>query len=255
VSLTEILWLTLAGVGAGLTGSMAGLASLVSYPALLAAGLPPYVANVTNTVGLLPNGFGSALSSRTELRGQGRRVARLAVASATGGVAGAALLLLTDPAAFEAVVPWLVALGAVLLLTRDKIREAVERRRSLRTAPAADPRPWRWTLVVVLAGVYGGYFGAGAGIIVLAVLSLQTVEPIAVSNAVKNIVTTACNAVAAAAYVVLAPVEWAAAAPLAVGVMVGAVIGPALVRRVPERPFRWGVGLAGLGLAGYLLVS
>jgi uncharacterized membrane protein YfcA len=248
------LWLVLAGVGAGLTGSMAGLASLASYPALLAAGLPPYAANVTNSVALLANGAGSAVGSRRELRGQGRRIAGLCLWSAIGGVVGATLLLVTDPAAFETVVPWLVALGAVLLLAKDRLREWAESRRARRGTPEAVSS-WRWPLVVGLVGIYGGYFGAGAGIILLAVISVRTLEPLAITNAVKNVATTSANAVAAVAYAVLAPVDWSAAGLLAIGALAGSWLGPTLVRHLPERPLRWAIGVAGLGLAVGLLLG
>lgn len=248
------LWLILAGVGAGLTGSMAGLASLASYPALLAFGLPPYAANVTNSVALLANGAGSAVGSRAELKGQGPRLRALCLQSAIGGTAGAALLLLTDPEAFEVVVPWLVALGAVLLLAKDRIRSWAERRRAARGAPEVV-RSWRWPVVVAVVGIYGGYFGAGAGIILLAVLSVRELEPLAVTNAVKNVATTSANGVAAIAYAFLAPVDWSAALFLAIGALGGAYVGPTLVRHLPERPLRWAIGAAGLGLAAYLLVG
>ncbi|CAN5671844.1 sulfite exporter TauE/SafE family protein [soil metagenome] len=250
----DALLLALAGVGAGLTGSIAGLASLASYPALLAFGLPPYAANVTNSVALLANGAGSAIGSRRELRGQGRRVAWLSLQSAIGGCVGAALLLLTDPEAFEVVVPWLVALGALLLIGRNRLRDAAERRRISRGAPAVV-RSWRWPLLIALAGIYGGYFGAGAGIILLAVLSVRTIEPLAVTNAVKNVATSTANGVAAVAYMIFAPVDWPAALVLGAGALVGAWTGPSIVRFLPETPLRWAIGAAGLGLAGYLLLA
>lgn len=265
----ELLLLVAAGLGAGFVGSVAGLASLVSYPALLAAGLPPLAANVTNTVGLLASSAGSAAASRPELRGQGRRVAALCAQTGLGGALGAALLLLTGEGVFEAVVPVLVGLGAVLLLARDRLR-AWSRHRALRRAARAvdggpdDPAPgvvWsgrrRWAdrAVVVAVGVYGGYFGAAAGIILLAVLSLRTTEPLAVTNAVKNLGLGASNGVAAVAYVVLAPVHWPAAACLAAGVLVGSWLGPPLVRVLPETPLRWVVGVAGLALAAHLATS
>ncbi|ROR89382.1 sulfite exporter TauE/SafE family protein [Nocardioides aurantiacus] len=245
MSPTEVLLLVAAGVGAGLTGSVAGLASLISYPALLAAGLPPLVANVSNTVALTGNALGTTVGSRRELVGQWPRLRLLMLLCATGGGLGAALLLLTDPAVFEAVVPWLVALGSALLLLRDRLRRWSETRR----ATAGPPRAWRGHLVVGAIGVYGGYFGAAAGVIMLAVLALRTTEPMAVTNAVKNVATSTANLVAAIAYVVLAPVDWAAVVPLAGGAVLGGWLGPQVVRLLPERPLRWGIALAGFGLA------
>ncbi|GAB7004837.1 sulfite exporter TauE/SafE family protein [Nocardioides sp. AN3] len=256
------LWLVLAGAGAGLTGSVAGLASLISYPALLAAGLPPLAANVTNTVALLGVTGGSVAGSRPELRGQGPRVRRLVLLAAIGGAIGAALLLLTPPDAFEAVVPWLVGLGAVLLLCRDRVRTFTAGR-MLRRAGEASPEvahgdaaiAWRWSLLVVVLGAYGGYFGAGVGIIALAALALERVEPLPITNAVKNVATGAANGVAALAYAVFAPVDWSAAVLLGIGAVIGGLIGPAVVRVAPEQPLRWLVGLAGLALAVHLATS
>ncbi|WP_193613657.1 TSUP family transporter [Nocardioides lijunqiniae] len=251
MSTGEALLVALAGVGAGLTGSVAGLASLISYPALLATGLPPLAANVTNTTSMLGNAVGTTIGSRRELVGQWRRLRTLMVLCGAGGSVGATLLLVTDPSVFEAVVPWLVALGALLLLLGDRLRAwSLARRREPTTASR-----WRGHLVVASIGVYGGYFGAGAGIIMLAALALRTTEPLAVTNAVKNVTTSTANLVAALAYMVVAPVDWAAAAALASGSLVGGWIGPQLVRVLPEKPLRIGIGLAGLGLAAYLLLA
>lgn len=248
--MSDTLLLVLAGVGAGLCGSIAGLASLASYPALLAVGLPPLAANVTNTTALLANGVGTAVGSRRELAGQGRRVAVLSGWAALGGTVGAGLLLLGGEETFEVVVPGLVAFGAVLLLARDRIRGWVARRGrgGLDTGGAPGAQ-------VATVGVYGGYFGAAAGIIMLAVLSVRTAEPFAVTNAVKNIVTSAANAVAAVVYAFLAPVDWSAAGCVALGALVGGWTGPQVVRLLPEAPLRWAIGLAGLGLAAHLALS
>ncbi|MEU6140565.1 sulfite exporter TauE/SafE family protein [Streptomyces sp. NPDC047081] len=239
--------LVLAGVASGLAGSIAGLASLFSYPALLAAGLPPVAANVTNTVALFANAAGTAAGSREELRGQGRRLGRLAVLAAAGGSVGAALLLGTPSSTFERVVPWLIALGSVLILVREPLRRLTDR-----WAPHDDRGP-RLTLplicAVLLVGLYGGYFGAAAGVLMVAVLSLSADEPLRVTNAVKNVVTGAANVTAAIAYAFLAPVDWRAAAALGVGCLAGSRVGPVVVRRLPEKPLRIAIALAGLGLA------
>lgn len=246
------LLLVLAGVGAGLTGSVAGLASLVSYPALLASGLPPLAANVTNTTALFGGAVGAAAGSRRELRGQWERLRVLVLLAGLGGAVGAALLLTTDEETFEAVVPWLVALGSALLLARDRIRTWSQRRRR----PGAPSRAtvWRGHALVAVVGVYGGYFGAGAGIIMLAVLAVRTSEPLAVTNAVKNLVTSAANLVAAVAYVFLAPVDWSAVLAVGAGAVVGSWLGPQVVRVLPERPLRHAIAGAGFGLALYLLL-
>ncbi|MFM9370017.1 sulfite exporter TauE/SafE family protein [Streptomyces sp. Da 82-17] len=239
--------LVAAGVASGLSGSVAGLASLFSYPALLAAGLPPVAANVTNTVALFTNTVGTAAGSRAELRGQRRRLVRLGLLAAAGGTLGAALLLTTPASAFEAVVPWLIALGSVLILLREPLRRLVER------LPAReDGTSYALAGAVLLVGLYGGYFGAAAGVLMLAVLSLSASEPLPVTNAVKNIATGAANVTAAVAYAFLAPVHWGAAAALGLGCLAGSRLGPVIVRHLPEKPLRIGIALAGLGLAGSL---
>ncbi|MGJ9413776.1 sulfite exporter TauE/SafE family protein [Aeromicrobium sp. CF4.19] len=240
------LLLVVAGVGAGFCGSVAGLASLVSYPALLASGLPPLVANVTNTTAMVGTAAGSVAGSRPELRGQGRRIAALVAQTSVGGLLGAGLLLTMPAEAFEAVVPWLVALGSVLLLARDGLRRWAQRVVARRGRPGPG---WVWPVVMVVVGAYGGYFGAGVGVIALAALAVRHVEPLAVTNAVKNVATGTSNAAAVLLFVLVADVDWRAALLLGSGAVVGAWIGPKVVRRLPERPLRWAIALAGFGLA------
>ena len=256
MSFTHFLLLIAAGVGAGLTGSVAGLASLVSYPALLALGLTPLAANVTNTIGVLGNGPGSAAGSRQELRGHGRRLVSLSVWAGAGGALGAGLLLWGGAATFKQIVPWLIALGSLLLLLRDPLRRLLDRRQMVQSAAAATGKPsWGRRLPVLLVGIYGGYFGAGAGIIMLAVLSLETLEPLPVTNAVKNITMTAANCVAAVIFAFESPVNWPAAAAIAIGVLLGSRCGPAVVRVLPDRPLRFAIAIAGVGLAAALFVG
>lgn len=251
MDLSFALLLVSAGVAAGLVGSMAGLASLFSYPALLAVGLPPITANVTNTVALFSTAIGAAAGSRRELKSQGRRLARLLPLATVGGAGGAALLLNTPAETFELIVPWLIALGSVLLLAHERIRREADRRAFHRGPPSAVPLG----ISVVLVGVYGGYFGAAAGVLMLAVLSVAATEPLAVTNAVKNVTMGAANLTAAVAYSLLAPVHWTAVAFLAVGSLLGAWLGPAIVRRLPERPLRVTIGIAGIALAVHLLIQ
>jgi uncharacterized membrane protein YfcA len=251
VSVAEWLLLVLAGVGAGLTGSIAGLASLVSYPALLATGLPPVTANVTNTVALVLTSVGSVSASRPELAGQGRRLVPLAVAGVLGGAAGAALLLVTPAEAFERLVPVLIGAAALAILLQRPPRElAAEGRR------AHGPRdPWWLVAATGAVAVYGGYFGAAAGVLLLALVLLGTGEGLPRSNAVKNVVLGSANAVAALGFVLLSPVAWSAALPLALGCLVGGRLGPRVVRRVPQTALRRLIALAGLALAAVLAVD
>lgn len=241
VSTLAILALLGAGTAAGVASTVASLASVVSYPVLLALGLPPVTANVTNTVALVFTGVGAAAGSRRELAGQGRLVRRLGALTAAGGAAGAALLLLTPAAAFEAVAPVLIGTAALLLIIQPMIsgltaRPGGERSRRLRGALAA-------------VAVYVGYFGAAAGILLLVVLTAMLDEPLPRVNAVKNVVSGTANAAAAIGFALFGPVRWAAAVPLAAGFLIGGWTGPALVRRLPARGLRIGIGIGGLILA------
>lgn len=238
----DVVLLAAAGIGAGLAGSIAGLASLFSYPALLAVGLPPVTANVTNTVSLVCAGVGSVTASRPELAGQRRRVCRLGVAAVAGGITGGVLLLVTPAEAFEKIVPWLLAAAAIGILVRRPLVVAQEQPR-----PAHDGH--LVTGGVALVAIYGGYFGAGAGVMLLAMLLWTTTEPLPRANAVKNVLLGVANAVAALAFVVFGDVRWAAVVPLGIGVLLGSRTGPVVVRHAPAGPIRAAIALAGLTLA------
>jgi uncharacterized membrane protein YfcA len=236
----EVLWLFGAGVLAGVVSVVASLASLVSYPALLATGLSPLSANVTNTTALIFVGVGSAAGSRPELAGQRARLVRLGVLNALGGGAGAALLLLTPASTFEAAVPVLVA-GASVLLLRPPHPAGTDREDSVGLRVAA-----------FAVAVYTGYFGAAGGVLVLAVLTALLAEPLARLIAMKNVISSAANAVAAGAFALFGPVAWAAVLPLGLGFLVGGRLGPGLVRRLPAEALRVFIALCGLGVAAWL---
>ncbi|OLT14465.1 transporter [Pseudonocardia sp. CNS-139] len=231
-----------AGVAAGLCGSIAGLASLFSYPALLAAGLPATVANVTNTVALTVSTFGAAASSRVELVGQWPSVRRFGLLTVLGGATGAGLLLVTPPGAFERIVPFLVGGASVVLLLQPWIRRLAVAAGHHRTGPAV-------VIGVLAVSVYGGYFGAAAGVLMLALLLVGLPVSLLQGNALKTVLTGLANGVAAVGFALFGPVEWAAVAPLAAGVLVGAWAGPAIARRLPTTLLRTAIGLAGIGLA------
>jgi uncharacterized membrane protein YfcA len=240
-----LTFLALAGVAAGLIGSMAGLASLFSYPALLAVGLSPLSANITNTVALLGTTLGAAAGSRPELAGQRVRIGQLCLITAVGGAFGGALLLLTPSETFTVVVPWLIGAASVLLLVGPRLRSAAERSDAGRLGPVAAAAAFG-------VAVYGGYFGAAAGVLMLALLSTVWTQSLARSNAAKNLATGAANLIAAVVFAFTGKVYWPAAVALCVGSVVGSWIGPAIVRRVPATPLRLSIGIAGLGLAGVL---
>ena len=240
----SLLALLLAGLAAGLVGSVAGLASLISYPALLAVGLPPVAANVTNTVSLVASGIGSALGSRLELTGQAGRLRALGGAAVAGGALGGGLLLVTPGGAFEALVPVLIASASVLVLLAPPPSELVQH---------SVHRPGPWLVAGIFAvGIYGGFFGAAAGVMMLALLLLATGETTARAIAAKNALLGLSNGVAALAFVLLGPVRWAAVLPLATGFLVGGRLGPSVVRRAPARVLRLTVAGLGLALAAWL---
>lgn len=232
------------GVLAGIVSTVASLASVVSYPALLALGLRPVSANVTNTVALMFTAVGAAAGSRPELAGQGRRVLRLGLLTAAGGGAGAALLLLTPARGFELVAPVLIALGSLIILRRPV------------PARPADPVPgWLSQAGVFAVAVYVGYFGAAGGVLMLAVLIRLFSQSLARTNALKNVISGLANGVAGVGFAIFGPVQWAAVLPLAIGFLAGGWIGPALVRRLPARGLRVFVGICGLAVAIRLGVS
>lgn len=251
---TEALALLAAGVGAGICGSVAGLASLVSYPAMLAIGLAPVAANVTNTVGLIGSSLGSVVGSRPELRGpvQRHRLLELTPIALVGGASGAALLLLTPAGGFQKVVPFLIAGSAVLILVSPRLRRALDarRRRMPRGAGERDARTHLSARVGMFAvGVYGGYFGAGAGVMMLALLALATGDLLIRANALKNVLLGVANSVAAVGFAVFGPVHWLPAVLLGVGCVAGGYAGPAIARGVPPAVLRTVIALAGFYLA------
>ncbi len=237
--------LFVAGILGGLAGSIAGLASVATYPALLAVGLPPVMANVTNTVALVFNGVGSVIGSRPELAGQGPWLRRILPVAAIGGVAGAVLLLSTPAEGFERVVPVLLASAALTILipvrpTRSSSVASHNRHRLRVTAEA---------VAIFAICIYGGYFGAAAGVLLLAFLLRAGEATLAHANASKNVILGAANGVAALIFAVVAPVQWGAVGALGIGCLLGARLGPVIVRHAPAKPMRIAIGIAGLTLA------
>ena len=231
-----------AGLLAGIVGSAGGTASLISYPALLAAGLPPLPANITNAVAFVAAWPGSAVGSRPELRGQGRQLLRWAPLAVAGSAAGAALLLVTPESVFDQVVPFLLAAAAIILLVQPAISAWLARRHG---------QPGRFLLPggLIATAAYDGYWGAGAGVMILALLMITTGRPLPRSNALKNMLLGVADVTCCTLFIVYWPIDWAAVVPLAAGSLIGSTIGPALTRRLPARVVRVIAALAGLGLA------
>lgn len=234
-----------AGALAGAEGSAGGITSLVSYPALLAVGIAPLAANVTQAVAFVASWPGSVLGSRPELRGQGPWLRHWALLVATGSAAGVALLLLVPATVFARVVPFLLVLGSLTLLLQPRVSAGLER------------RPFRAKRLLLPCGllavsVYNGYFGAGSGIMTLALLLVAVDRNVPRSNALKNAVLGVADAVTAIGFIAFGPVRWTAAVPLAVGLLAGSRIGPSVTRRVPGNVLRTLVACAGLALAIWL---
>jgi uncharacterized protein len=237
-----------AGVFAGMVGSAGGIASLISYPVLLAVGLPAKPANVADTVAFVASLPGSALGSRPELQGERRRVLRLAPLAVAGSGAGAVLLLVTPAEVFGRIVPFLVAFAAVALLVQPWMSAWLGRH--------PGSRGGLWAQCGLLAvWVFDGYWGVGAGVMALAVLTLAAETHLARANALKNVLLGVADIACSIVFILYGPVRWAAVVPLAIGVLAGSRVGPSLTRRIPAGILRIVVALAGLGLAVHLWLS
>ncbi|KAF0958447.1 sulfite exporter TauE/SafE family protein [Rhodococcus sp. T7] len=242
MSLLDIGLLVVAGFFAGLVGFVTGLASIVSYPALLAVGLPPVTANVTNTVAMVAVGVGALSNSTREVADTGPKLWRWALYSAAGGLVGAGILLLAPAGSFEAIVPFMVAFAALALLLQPRLR-ALAGGRDM-------PRTYSVSLFVV--AIYGGYFGAGAGVIFLAIALILTSEKIWRATILKSFLLGVANLVAAIGFAAFGPVHWGAAAAMAIGALAGGWCGPPVVRRIPPSILRVVISMAGFGLAVWL---
>ncbi|WP_441247012.1 sulfite exporter TauE/SafE family protein [Kitasatospora sp. McL0602] len=240
--------LLVAGAVGGMIGSAGGTASLITYPALLAVGIPPLAANVTNSVAFLANWPGSALGGRPELIGQGRWLWRWAPLTALASALGAGLLLLTPAAAFDQLVPFLLAVAALALLAQPRISAWLARRGNGGDLKRLLP------VGLGLSAIYNGYWGAGAGIVTLTVLMIASEQRFSQANALKNMLLGIADAACCTVFILSWPVDWAAAVPMGVGFLTGSTVGPAVARRVPASVARVTTALIGLGLAVSLWV-
>ena len=243
------LFLILAGALAGLVGTAGGITSLVSYPALLAVGMAPLQASVANLVALVACWPGAAAASQPELRGRGPWLRRWGMVAALGGAAGSAALLVTPPGVFGRVVPFLVAAGSLALLCQPWLAA----RHSWR--PDAGRGRLLLPCGVAVLSCYNGYFGAGSGVLLLALLLLTADPRMAAANALKNMVVGAATITSAVLFAALTRVDWAAVAPLALGLFAGSLVGPWVARRLPPGVLRWLVAVCGLALAVRLWFS
>ena len=238
----DLLLLLGAGVVAGAVNSAIGSGTLLTYPLLLAAGLPPVVANGTNALGMAPGSAFGAWGYRREPAGRGRQVVGMAVLVGVGALAGASLVLALPSDVFESVVPWLIVAACVLALVQPHLVRALRRRG---VDPTALPR--RALVPVLLAiGVYAGYFGAAQGIILIAALGSLYDTDLQYSNAAKNVLQGVANAAAAVAFVVAGAVSWPAAIAVGVGTAFGGMVGAPFARRLPDPVLRGVIVTVGL---------
>ena len=238
-----------AGLAAGAVNAVAGGGSLLSFPALLAAGYPSVQANVTNTVALFPGYAGSVAGGRTELVGQGARIRAITACSLVGAVAGAVLLLTTPGEVFRAVVPYLILLACALLLLQPRLARIVQQRSSARV----EHRSLLLQTGVLLSAVYGAYFGAGLGVLLLGVLGVFLDERLQRVNALKNVLSLVINTVALVAFGLFGPVAWSAVLVVALASLVGGYAGARVARRIPAGLLRAGVVVYGVVVAVALL--
>ncbi len=243
MSLLQAVVVFTAGLAAGAINAMVGSGTLITFPTLLAVGLPPVTANVSNTIGLVPGSLSGVIGYRRELVGQRRRLLTLGSASLVGGSVGAALLMTLPPDVFRAVVPVLIGVGVLLVLLQPMLARRLRERRAP-DAPAHGSAPV-WALVL-LTGVYGGYFGAAQGVLLLAIMGVALHDGMQRLNAVKNVLAMLVNGVAAAVFIVVADVSWPAVGLVAGGSVIGAQAGVAIGRRLPPAAYRAVVVLVGV---------
>lgn len=279
-SITSLLLILLAGIGAGFVGYAVGASSLVSYPALLAFGIPPVLANASNTVGVVGTGIGGVMGARKELKGQAVRSITYVVIGAFGGVAGAFLLLKLDPSVFEFAAPVLILLSSLIIAINPRGRmqakqaaadataqlkhieatEATEATEAAKraTTPTAPHRPpeqlvqpmsqdswWVWLGVVAVA-IYSGYFGAGAGTLALAMLDAAKIGPFHKINALKTLIGTGANISASVVFIIQGAVDWPASIMLCIGCFIGGYIAPPITRKIPANIMRAAAVIAGI---------
>jgi hypothetical protein len=240
----EALAIFAAGGAAGAVNAVVGSGSLITFPTLLAFGLPPVVANVSNNVGLVPGNVSGAFGYRRELAGQRDRLSRLGVIAAAGSVAGAAALLTLPSSSFQVIVPVLILISCVLVVIQPWLSGRIAARRQQRAGQDGAGQPGRERTGLVLgAGVfvsasYGGYFGAAQGVLVIGLLGTFLDESLQRINGAKNVLVTVVNGTAAIVYVAFAHVDWLVAVLIAVGSTIGGLVGARYGRRLPPLALR-----------------
>jgi uncharacterized membrane protein YfcA len=253
MTVAEGIGLLAVAFAAGAINAVAGGGSLISFPALLLAGYPGKTANVTNTVALWPAYVGGSLGYREELRGQGGRLLQLAVPNLAGGLVGAIVLLSTPESAFDVVVPFLILFASLLIAFQDSIGSYTSHHRAAFAETGRMPAPVFASMF--LLGVYGAYFGAALGIMTLAVFALFLVGDIQRLNALKGMSSLIINAIAVLWFAAFGPVEWAPAAVMAVGAILGGYLGVGVARRLGRETLRWAIVVFGVTVSVVLFVQ
>jgi uncharacterized membrane protein YfcA len=254
VSPFEVVAILLAGVAAGTINTIVGSGTLITFPTLLAFGVPPVTANVSNTVGLVPGTLSGAVGYRAELTGQRSRLLRLGPASLIGAVLGAGLLLWLPSEAFDAIVPALVGLGVLLVVLGPRITAIVAARHEASGGLPQNGAPWVWPAVAGL-GVYGGYFGAAQGVLLMAVLGIGVDDDLQRLNATKNVLALVVNTASAVIFIAVADVDWAIAGLIAAGSVVGGQLGARVGRRLSPAVLRGVIVVVGLTALVFLLLD
>jgi uncharacterized membrane protein YfcA len=241
VGAAEIAAIAAAGMAAGAINTLVGSGTLITFPVLLAFGYSPVTANVSNTIGLVPGSAAGAIGYRRELEGGLRRTLRFTIASVLGGITGAVLLLVLPEKAFEAIVPAFIAIALVSVVLQPRLDALVAEHRPPPDAHGTGlPR-----VLVYFAGVYGGYFGAAQGILLLAILGLALPDDLQRVNALKNVLAGVVNGVAAVVFIAVADVAWGPAALIAAGSVLGAQLAARYGRRLSPEALRWVVVVVG----------
>ena len=250
----EAVLVFVAGVWAGTINTVVGSGTLVTFPVLVAIGFSPVTATTSNAIGLAPGTISGAIGYRHELAGQGRRVARYAIPSFLGAIVGTVLLLSLPPNAFETVVPVLVGLAVVLVIVQPRVSGWVARRREAGGGGRAHGGPLLLFLIFLI-GIYGGYFTAAQGVMLMAIMGMLLADPLQRLNGVKNVLSAVVNVVAGTIYAFIAPVSWPAVALLAVGSTLGGQLGAKIGRKLPPTVLRGVIVVVGLAAIVQLLVN
>lgn len=241
MSPTDAILITLAGLGAGMINTVVGSGSLITFPTLIALGYPPVLANVSNNIGLVPGALSGVYGYRRELVGQSNRIKRLVPASLAGSLLGSILLLQLPSAVFKKVVIVLIVIALALVVAQPTIS-----RRLHAKGDASTRVTWPLMVLVGLAGIYGGYFGAAQGIILIALLGIFIADDLQRLNGVKNVLAMSVNLMASAVFLFAAEINWAIVACIALGSVVGGQLGATVGRKLNPKAFRTVIVVVGL---------